>query len=275
MNDGASSRRRRRRRRSGRRAEADLQARHHAEVVVLRRTGDAERRAAQVTAIVEVRAGRAVVAAFQVDTEHRVDIVTNAQDRLVRELRARGRGAQQARVQERHTGTRADVWHDHAASVEVVQHVGHHRHLVDVDAQRAELTGVVTIHALELDARPDEVVADHAAGRPAGVHRGVALSRKDEARRAGRSVERIVQHPVNAADGPNVEARILQGLGLRDDRKGHQHGRGRQNLLDHSGSPSSSSGKRNSRAPRAAHYRRSRSRVVRYQTVNSRVSLTL
>ena len=57
---------------------------------------------------------RAVVTAFQVETERQVDVPAHAEDALIGELRALPRRAESARREERHAGAGADVGDDGA-----------------------------------------------------------------------------------------------------------------------------------------------------------------
>ena len=70
--------------------------------------------------------------------------------------------------------------------------------------------------------RPDEVVADHAAGRP--TRGGIDVRGAAEAGNVGRGVE----HPVQAALAADIEARDRLRLGLRHDRQRNQRRRGQQ-----------------------------------------------
>ena len=113
---------------------------------------------------------------------------------------------------------RADVRRDHRAGEEVIKHVAHDRDLLDPAAHvgvacREDHDGgavVGMVHAFQLETRTDEVVADLAADGPAGIH-DVAL---------------IVQQPIEAALGADIEARI-RGIGGVEPRR-LSVGRGRQ-----------------------------------------------
>jgi hypothetical protein len=124
---------------------------------------------------------------------------------------------------------RADVGHDHAAGIEVIEAVGHDGRLLVVEARRGiakagiplQRAIVAAIDALDFEARADEVVADRTADYPAGrridVHDAADIGH----------VHRSVEHPVHAAFCADVEARILQRLSLTGS--GHQHaGNGNQ-----------------------------------------------
>ena len=115
-------------------------------------------------------------------------------------------------------GARADIWRDHGARREVVEHVRHGRSLVDLAGlERERAVGiadhagpvVLAIDAFQLDARADEVVADLAARSPAGVHR-IAV---------------IVEQPVQSALCADIESRIGRTRSEQRLRAGN-HGEG-------------------------------------------------
>ena len=91
--------------------------------------------AAQRARVAEVGSCRAVVTAFQVETERLVDVPAHAEDALIGELRALLRGAESACGEERDTGAGADIGDDRRSREEVIVDIPHDGDLVEVDAR--------------------------------------------------------------------------------------------------------------------------------------------
>src|SRR5204863_8950525 len=93
-----------------------------------------------------------------------------ADDALVGKLGAAEGGVA---VDERHAGAGADIRRDGRSRSEVIQQVRQDAELADLVADRtageADTVLIVAIDAFELDPGTDEVVADHAARREAGL----------------------------------------------------------------------------------------------------------
>src|SRR4029079_16720221 len=118
-----------------------------------------------VVVLIGAGAGRAVVAAVQVDPEVLVDVPAEAEDRLIGELGAAQRAAVDRRIDEGDAGTGTDIGGDGRTGRKVVERVGENGELLDAAARVAEDVAEVrrtravvgAENALQLDAWPDEV----------------------------------------------------------------------------------------------------------------------
>src|SRR4030095_12128899 len=91
----------------------------------------------QSARMAEVGSRRAVVTAFQVETERRIDVPAHADDALIGELRAVLSAAESARGQECHTGAGADIGDDRRSREEVIVEIPHDADLIEGEAGAA------------------------------------------------------------------------------------------------------------------------------------------